>query len=86
MFILISLFCIPLFYIYGSGSGLKGWKSFPVTRFTLGNLGGSSTMCKHQILARGHIRLFCPPTSVIDGNNAAFGLLSNQFETHEYCH
>jgi len=77
MFILISLFCLPLFYIYGSGSGLKGWKSFPVTRFTLGNLGGSSTMCKHQILARGHIRLFCPPTSVIDGNNAVFGLLSN---------
>ena len=47
MFILITIFSLPLFYIYGTSIGLKGWKSFPVTRFTMGNLGGSSTMCKH---------------------------------------
>lgn len=46
MFLFITLCCIPLYAIYGSGVGLKGWKSFPVMRFTLGNLGGASTACK----------------------------------------
>jgi len=43
MFVFITLCCIPLYFIYGSGVGLKGWKSFPVMRFTLGNLGGANT-------------------------------------------
>ena len=46
MFIVVTLFCIPLYYVYGSGVGLKGWKSFPVMRFTMGNLGGASMFCK----------------------------------------
>lgn len=86
MFVFITLCCIPLYAIYGSGVGLKGWKSFPVMRFTLGNLGGSATQCKQGTFTRGNIRLFCPPNSLIDTSDANFGIISNKFESHEYCH
>lgn len=77
MFIFITVCCLPLYIIYGQGVGLKGWKSFPLMRFTLGNLGGASTICKQQAFSRGQIKLLCPPNSVIDANNAAFGVISN---------
>lgn len=86
MFVFITLCCFPLYMMYGSGVGLKGWKSFPVMRFTLGNLGGSSTQCKQGTFSRGNIRLFCPPNSLIDTTDANFGIISNAFESHEYCH
>lgn len=85
MFMMITLFSLPLFIIYGRHEGFKGWLSYPISRFTMGNLGGSSMMCKHKVLG-DKIRLFCPPNSEIDANNAQFGILSNQFESHEYCH
>lgn len=77
MFIMITLFCLPLFFIYGSSIGLKGWKSFVIGRWTMGNLGGASMICKHQVLTKGQIRLLCPPNSVIDASNTVFGVLSN---------
>ena len=41
MFILISIFTCPMFYLYGKDVGLKGWKSYPIMRFSMGNLGGA---------------------------------------------
>jgi hypothetical protein len=61
MFIAITMFCIPLYYVYGTSVGLKGWKSFFVMRYSMGNLGGSSMFCKQASLARGNMRLHCPP-------------------------
>lgn len=87
MFIMITLFCFPLYVYYGTGVGLKGWVSFnTMSRFTMGNLGGSSVICKHQMLTRGTLRLFCPPNSVIDARNIQYGVLSNQNEYHDQCH
>jgi hypothetical protein len=86
MFMFITLCCIPLYVTYGQGIGLKGWKSFPLMRFTMGNMGGATTLCKQQALSNRQVKLLCPPNSVIDANNAIFGVISNQFETHQYCH
>lgn len=86
MFMMITLFCLPLYFIYGTSIGLKGWKSFVIGRWTLGNLGGASMMCKHQVLTKGAIGLLCPPNSLIDARNAVFGVLSAQFDSHDVCH
>lgn len=86
MFLFIAFCCIPLYTIFSKGVGFKGWKSFPLMRFTMGNLGGASTICKHHTLSQGHIKLMCPPGSVIDANNAVFGAISNEFDQHHYCH
>jgi hypothetical protein len=46
MFFWMFLFCIPLFYIYGTGLHFRGMKSYPISRFFIGNFGGSTMMCK----------------------------------------
>lgn len=86
MFIMITLFSLPLYYTYGTSIGLKGWKSFVIGRWSIGNLGGASMACKQQIFAKGQIRLLCPPNSLIDAPNAVFGVMSNQFTSYDICH
>lgn len=80
MFFFIMLFSMPLYYEYGTGIGLKGWKSFPLTRFSMGNLGGSDMFCKSTSLSRGVLKINCPSGTVIDSRNAHFGVISNKFE------
>lgn len=46
MFFWIFVFTIPLLVIYGGGRYYEGYPSFPISRFFIGNFGGSSMMCK----------------------------------------
>ena len=46
MFLCISVFCIPVFTLYGSHTAFSDWKSYPIARFTLGNMGSSSMFCQ----------------------------------------
>lgn len=87
MFLCITIFCIPLYYTYGRNVGLKGWKSWPVMRFTMGNLGGSSMFCKSSSQARGIMRLRCPPNSLLDiKGDVHMGLMSKEFDSFNLCH
>lgn len=42
MFICISLFSLPIYLAYSSGSYFKDQNSYLISKFLLGNLGGSS--------------------------------------------
>ena len=46
MMFLIFLFCIPTMVIYSSYDGIVKDPKGPITQFSLGNMGGASTMCK----------------------------------------
>ena len=39
----------PVLYIYGSHNGLKGMDHYPITKFTMGNLGFADTICYNQL-------------------------------------
>jgi hypothetical protein len=45
MFFCISLFAIPIFYGYNQGNAFSTQKSYPVSRWMLGNLGSTSVYC-----------------------------------------
>lgn len=86
MFLCIFIFALPLYYYYGKGVGLKGWKSFPVTRFTMGNLGGADMFCKQTSLHRGKMKFNCPSGLRLDTLNAHSGVISSEFESYDMCH
>lgn len=78
MFFWIFLFSLPLFYVYGSGKYYYGQKSFPISRFFIGNFGGSNMMCKSTRIATGRIELECPRGTVFESaEKAIIGALSN---------
>ena len=83
MFILISIFTCPMFYLYGKDVGLKGWKSYPIMRFSMGNLGGAQMVCKQNILSRGKMKLDCPPRTYLDTKNAHMALVSSAFDSFD---
>lgn len=39
----------PVLYIYGSHHGLRGMEHYPITRFSMGNLGFADTLCYNQL-------------------------------------
>lgn len=86
MFLVIAMFCLPLYYLYGSNVGLSEWKSFPIMRFTMGNLGGANVVCKHSSLSHGFIKLQCSPNTQMDVRQAVFGVISNDFDSLDHCH
>lgn len=86
MFFWCFLFSIPMLYIYGTGSYYIGQKSFPISRFFIGNFGGSNMMCKSQRIATGRIELECPKGTVFESSDKAIiGALSNQMTSFTWC-
>lgn len=57
MFFWVTVFAIPMYYIYSSGGHLKGFKSYPISQFSIGNFGGSTMFCKQTRLATGKMNL-----------------------------
>jgi hypothetical protein len=71
MFFWVFMFSLPMFYVYGTGTYYYGQKSFPISRFFIGNFGGSNMMCKSQRIATGRIDLECPKGTVFEGAEKA---------------
>lgn len=46
MFFFMSLFAIPVYIIYSSGSHYKNYSSNPISQFCIGNIGGASVFCR----------------------------------------
>ena len=76
MFLMISIFCIPVFYLYGSHVAFEDWKSYPIARFTLGNMGSASMFCQQNRLGKDLFTITCPNESVIDTDNLLVGMIS----------
>jgi hypothetical protein len=60
MFVILTIVSIPLFVIYGSGIAFSDLKSYPISRFMLGNLGANTVSCENNYLQRGDLDINCP--------------------------
>jgi len=85
MFMWMTIFAIPVFYIYQSGRHFKGAKSYAFSQFFAGNFGGSSMFCKQTRLTIGKMNLVCPMGSVLETDKAVFGVISNEFASFTSC-
>lgn len=86
MFFWVFIFTLPLLYIYGNSRFYEGQKSFPISRFFIGNFGGSITQCKQQRVAIGNIELECPKGTIFDdASRSQIGALSNKFTSFTWC-
>ena len=91
MFAVISLLAVPLFVIYALGvSGRVGAfsedDSYLLSKFTLGNMGGSSVYCGQYRLGKREADVSCPINSIIDTQNAVYGVMSADFDHKQFCH
>ena len=82
MFCMISIAAIPIFFIYSSmGQGTySDEKSYPISKFLLGNMGGASVFCHSGLMEKSHMDLSCPTGTFFDGSKALFGLISTEHE------
>jgi hypothetical protein len=85
MFMWLTVFAIPIFYIYQSGRHFSGSKSYPISRFFVGNFGGSSMFCKQTRLAVGKMAMTCPLGTVLETDKVVFGVISNEFASFTMC-
>ena len=79
----ITVMIAPIFYIYMSGTYLR--EEGLTQRTFLGNLGGSSTICKHRTLQHDTIKLECESGFVLDTSKTVFGVISNEFTFMGFC-
>jgi hypothetical protein len=45
MFTFITIFCIPIYIIFAQNRYFAEWKTYQISRFSLGNMGGASMAC-----------------------------------------
>lgn len=84
MLLAITIFVIPLFYIYASGKHYGD--SNPLDKLYIGNFGASTMFAKAVPLVNERMHLRCPKGTVLDTDNAHFGILSNEFKSFIHCH
>ena len=84
MFLLITLFSIPLFYIYYTGRHYDR-DGNPVAKTTIGNFGAATMFCKATRMGVKSMDIYCPPSTVMDKRNIQFGMMSSEFQTHIFC-
>ena len=86
-FVFITIFSMPIYYLYASEAGFSDQgKSYLVSRYSLGNLGGSSVTCVQNRLGRGLIGLNCPVDTYLDPQFAVMGIISAETESKKFCH
>ena len=84
---IVTLFMTPVMMMY-SGNDIKGLQSQPKYAFnqlTMGNLGGSSTLCAQKALETEKLTLSCPSGEMIISSNTKFGLMSKQVNQKIHC-
>ena len=45
MFVIVTIFALPIIKIYSSHDAFSEHDNYPLSKFSLGNLGGSSVFC-----------------------------------------
>jgi hypothetical protein len=85
MFLFITIFFIPLFYIYSSHEAYYDQKSWPISRLMLGNLGGSSIFCQQIRMGKGTFTVSCPIGSYIKHDKALFGIINQDIPEKKVC-
>lgn len=66
MFSFFTLMMIPTIFVYSSYNGLESGTNYAKTKFSLGNLGFSEHICKHQFLSIDGVQELSCRTGTID--------------------
>ncbi len=85
MFVCITIFCLPVYWIYSSGTAFSQQRSFLVSKFSIGNLGGSSVVCDSTKMWKQHADISCPYGTFIDTNVAEIGMISMNVPSKSHC-
>lgn len=81
MFVLITIFALPIYYTYG----IKGWyfsgqRSYPISRWSLGNMGGISTFCDQIRVGKREVDIGCPPGTIYDTEDLHMGMIPSNMD------
>ena len=60
MLLAITIFMIPVFYMYSMGQAYNDQRSHIISQFMMGSLGGAGTRCIHSRMNEGNTELYCP--------------------------
>jgi hypothetical protein len=88
MFIIITLFFIPVYGWYGSNEFLHSNAANPLMKFplmTLGNVGGAHVHCSNKKIESQSLSFECPTGTDIDYDNIIYGVMSPKLELNYYC-
>ncbi len=88
MFLMITIFCIPLFYIYSNNKVkfLQFDSGYIFNKFSLGNMGGSTVVCKHEkIGVSKELDLSCPIGTELLQSSIIFGAMNQDLNQLNYC-
>lgn len=86
MFLVITVFCIPLYIIYTQNptKGLKTHERYILNQITLGNLGGASVKCQTYEIKSGEISFACE-NGQIQWDKAIFGVMATSIQEKYFC-
>lgn len=84
MFLMMTLFSIPLFYVYGKGGFYINQGI--VNKFFIGNFGATTMFAKANRFTARHMEIQCHTGMVLDAKNVQFGIMSKEFQSFMYCH
>ena len=86
-FVFVTIFSLPIYSLYSNEIGFSDQGiSRHLSRYSLGNLGGSSMACAQNRLGRRQIGLICPVDTYLDPQHAVMGVISASSQSKKYCH
>lgn len=87
MFICITFFMLPLFYGYSQNEvlGLKNESKYAINQFSLGNLGGASTLCVQKRVGTKEVKLTCPSGIMNVGSKVHIGMMAKDTSIMNHC-
>lgn len=90
MFFIITMFFIPVFVWYRNNaeSALATKELNPIKQlkaFSLGNMGGATTVCAQKKVKTNSIHIECPEGLFMDYDNIIFGAMSSELSVSYFC-
>jgi hypothetical protein len=88
LMLLMFLFSLPMIYIYSSYGAIENAPKGFISRFSLGNMGGASVMCKIVPLTTSNFTIACPVNSQISTGSLStnnFGVMPASLTKTNYC-
>lgn len=77
MFGLLTVFALPLFFIYSQG---HAYSDSALAKYFLGNMGGASVYCAQFPIQQGTAQIACPAGTHFEARDAQLGILNSAFE------
>lgn len=85
---LCFLFSLPMMYIFSSYGAIRGAPRGVISQYSLGNMGGASTLCKSVPFSNPSITLTCPKGTELSSktiNDNEIGIISKNIAKNNWC-